>query len=105
VVLDVAQDGTVTVTTVMGGREQKHPAGYQRWTKTEITNLPGGPQPAAVSGAWTADDTYAMQVYRYRTPFIHTLTLKFAGDEVIAQPSTNVGFGPTQLPALTGKAQ
>lgn len=104
VALDTAADGTTTVTTVMRGREQKHAAGYLRWVKTEIDGLPGGPQPAAVSGAWTADDTYAMQVYLYRTPFIHSLILKFAGDEVTAEPSTNVGFGNTKLPPLTGKA-
>ena len=105
VVLDVAANGAVTVTTVMNGREQKLAAGYQHWAKTEVTGLPGGPQPAAVSGAWTADDTYAVQIYRYRTPFIHTLTLKFAGDEVTAQMAQNVGFGPAQLPVLIGKAQ
>jgi CubicO group peptidase (beta-lactamase class C family) len=104
VALDVAADGAVTLTTVMRGQEQKLAAGYQRWIKAEVAGLPGGPQPAAISGAWTADDTYAVQVYRYRTPFIHTLTLKFSGDEVTAQLGQNVGFGPTQPPALTGKA-
>lgn len=103
VVLEAAADGAIIVTTVIRGREEKLAAGYGRWLKAEVASLPGGPQPVALSGAWTADDTYALQIYRYRTPFIHTLTLKFAGDEVTAQLSQNVGFGPTQLPVLTGK--
>lgn len=101
--LDIAADGGVSISTTIRGQSQQVATGYGKWVKGTLTTGPDGPQPVAVSGAWTADDTYAVQVYRYRTPFIQSLTLKFAGDEVTAQPSQNVGFGNNKPAPLTGK--
>ena len=61
-------------------------------------------QPAAASGAWTADDTFKAKICFYETPFIITLTLKFAGDQLLFDSESNVGFGPAKQPQLVGKA-
>lgn len=103
--LDVDADGAVTVVTTRRGQSHRLAAGRQRWIKDSVPLGPGEPQPVAVSGAWTADNTYTFQIYRYRTPFIITMKLTFAGDTVTVEPSQNVGFGPTQLPVLTGTAR
>ncbi|WP_395137627.1 serine hydrolase domain-containing protein [Armatimonas sp.] len=58
----------------------------------------------ATHGAWIANDTLALTVVAYETPYIHTLTCQFVGENITLARKTNVGFGPTESPALTGKA-
>jgi CubicO group peptidase (beta-lactamase class C family) len=60
--------------------------------------------PVAARGAWVADDTYAMKVCYYETPFIETITWKFTDDQVTVTRKMNVGFGPTERPALVGRS-
>jgi hypothetical protein len=62
-------------------------------------------QPAAASGAWTADESFTAKLCFYETPFVVTVTLKFAGDEVRFNSETNVGFGATKEAQLVGKAE
>ena len=62
-------------------------------------------QPAAASGAWTGDDTFTAKLCFYETPFVTTLKLKFAGDEVRCSSETNVGFGSTRETELVGQAR
>lgn len=57
----------------------------------------------AARGAWTTDDTYAIRLCFYETPYIQTLTLKFAGDQLTITSKMNVGFGPTERQPLVGK--
>jgi CubicO group peptidase (beta-lactamase class C family) len=45
----------------------------------------------AASGGWTANDTYALKVVRYNTPFVTTYQLRFAGDQLIVDSEQNVG--------------
>jgi len=54
-------------------------------------------------GAWTAEDTYTITQCFYETPYVQTLTLRFEGDQVTLTRKRNVGFGPTESPALVGK--
>jgi hypothetical protein len=61
-------------------------------------------QPAAAAGGW-AGDTFTAKICFYETPFIATLRLKFAGDQLIFNSEMNVGFGPTKLPELVGSAE
>ena len=75
------------------------------WTKGRFAFGPLPDQPAAASGAWTGEDTFTAKVCYYETPFIATFTLKFAGDEVRFDASSNVGFGATKLPQLVGRAE
>ncbi len=62
-------------------------------------------QPAAASGAWTADGTFTAKLCFYETPFIVTIRLHFAGEEVQCNAEVNVGFGPTKETPLIGKAE
>ena len=52
--------------------------------------LSGTPNAIAASGAWTADDTYTLAVARYRTPFVTTYKLRFAGDQLFVTTEQNV---------------
>ena len=62
-------------------------------------------QPAAASGAWTADDTFTAKFCFFETPFIVTVRLKFTGDELRCNSESNVGFGSTRESELVGKAE
>ncbi len=58
----------------------------------------------AARGAWTAADTYTMKVCFTETPYIRTIAYRFAGDQVTVTTKMNVGFGPTDRPAIIGRA-
>jgi hypothetical protein len=62
-------------------------------------------EPAAASGAWAKEDTFTVKQCFTETPFVLTTTLRFAGDELACTMETNVGFGPSKKPPLTGKAE
>jgi CubicO group peptidase (beta-lactamase class C family) len=79
------------------------PRGEWRKSKLAIGTFPS--QPAAASGAWTAEDTFTAKVCLYETPFILTLGLKFKDNQLLLDYAANVGFGPTQQPQLVGKAE
>ena len=86
--------GTEFVSTT-GGFEQRVVLGRGGWVKGE---LQGGPSagPVAVSGAWTAVDTFTMEVVRYRTPLVarYRLTFSADGETVTLETVTNVGATP-----------
>ena len=98
-------DGGVSLVAKMRGAEQRVAIGQGKWIKGSFAFAAEKPVPVAVSGAWTADDTYTVQLCQYRAPFITTLRLRFAGDEVTLEHEQNLGFGPNKPVALTGKAQ
>jgi hypothetical protein len=62
-------------------------------------------QPAAAAGAWETDDTYAVKICFYETPFYLVLRLKFNGDEASLDAEYNVAFGPAKQPRLIGRAE
>lgn len=80
--------------TVMAG------SGAWRFGQTSFTER--GTLPVAAHGAWTAEDTYELRLCFYETPFLATMTCRFAGDRVQARYRLNVSFGPTELPPLEG---
>ena len=97
--------GAVALVARFDGVERRISCGSGSWKKGKVALGPLFPeQPAAVSGAWTADDTYKARICFYETPFIVTLTLKFAGDQLYLDSEANVGFGSTRQPQLVGKA-
>ncbi|MBS0265791.1 MAG: serine hydrolase [Planctomycetes bacterium] len=61
-------------------------------------------QPCAVSGNWVDAETFVARICFYETPFIMTMQLKFAGDEVRYKSDYNVGFRPPDTSELVGKA-
>jgi CubicO group peptidase (beta-lactamase class C family) len=98
-------DGAVTLVARIDGVERRLACGRGAWQKGRAAwgGLPE--QPAAASGAWTADDTFTAKVCFSETPFVITLRLKFAGQEVRCESEANVGFGPTRDAPLVGKAE
>ncbi len=102
---DGGNDNTVTLVMRVDGLEQRIACGRGVWQKGRVTWDSLVQQPAAASGAWTADDTFTVKVCFYETPFVVTITLKFGPGDVQISSETNVGFGATRQPAVVGKAQ
>jgi len=62
-------------------------------------------EPGAASGAWVKEDTYVVKQSFTETPFALTTTLRYSGAELSCTMETNVGFGATKKPALTGTVE
>jgi CubicO group peptidase (beta-lactamase class C family) len=105
VALEPGKNGATTLATRIGGAEGRIVCGSGTWRKgrTAMGRLPE--QPMAACGAWTADDTFTAKVCFTETPFVATIRLKFANDEVRYSSEMNVGFGGTKEPVLVGKAE
>lgn len=95
----------VTLVAKFDGVEQRIACGKGEWKKTRAAWGAGPAQAAAVAGAWTKDDTYKAVICLYETPFVLTTTFTFAGDELRVASESNVGFGATRGPELTGKIE
>lgn len=101
--LDVVDNGaTFTLRDNFG--EQTIRCGHGEWLAGCLAVDRLGTSPVAVSGAWTAEDTYMIKYHFSRTPFCNTTTLHFIGDQVTYQARLNVSFGPTEFPQLVGRA-
>lgn len=97
-------NGEQALTIRAAGAEQRIVAPHGRWEKGEL-KLATFAEPVVASGAWTAEDTYALKVVRPQGPFAHVYRLTFAGDEVTLAGEQNVGFGPSQPPAVAGRVK
>jgi CubicO group peptidase (beta-lactamase class C family) len=87
------------------GNDRRIPFAPGAWKKSRASFGTLAEQPAAASGGWAGDDTFRARICFYETPFIVSLALKFAGDEVRLESQTNVGFGGTRRAELVGKAE
>jgi hypothetical protein len=75
----------------LAGSDQVVSAGHTKWQKGTLKmSANGTADPIAASGAWTSADTYTMAVARYRTPFVTTYKLRFAGDQLFVTAEANV---------------
>ncbi len=99
------KDGAVTLVTRCDGVEQRIVCGRGRWCDGQAAWGLLPLQPAAASGAWTADGTFTAKLCFYETPFTVTVRLKFSGKELQYRSESNVGFGSTKEPQLVGKAE
>jgi hypothetical protein len=99
------RDSGLVLTLKIDGAEQRILCGNERWEKSKFAFGPFVEQPAAASGAWTADDTYTAKFCFYETPFIVTVECRFKGDELKLTSQANVGFGPQKPVELVGKPQ
>jgi CubicO group peptidase (beta-lactamase class C family) len=104
ITLDDAPADSTTLLLKVNGAETRIVCGKQAWVKGRAAWGSEKPQAVAASGGWTAADTFAAKVCLYETPFVHTLALKFNGDELRLNSEVNVAFGPTKEPELVGKA-
>ncbi len=100
-ILDERSGGMVLVGKV-NGAEYKLKCGGE-WHKGKWAFGTGPEQPVAASGAWTADDTFTAKVVLTETPFIATLTFKFADGKLEYEAKRNVGFGATGSPKLVSE--
>jgi CubicO group peptidase (beta-lactamase class C family) len=93
----------VTLLARFAGVERKIDCGHGVWKKGRLAYGALPEQPAAVTGAWTADDTFKAKICFFETPFMVSVSVKFAGDELLFDSQSNVGFGATKQPQLVGK--
>ncbi|MBN1312322.1 MAG: beta-lactamase family protein [Anaerolineae bacterium] len=108
-----AQSCTLTYRLLGGGKRRgthRLTCGYCTWADGVAAfdaHVPGRvtmPQlRAAASGAWTAVDTFMIKLCQVETPFIATITCRFADDRLFFDLKFNVGFGPTERPQLIGR--
>jgi len=101
---------TLTVTVEMESKEVTIPCGFQEWKKARAPLLNGRlaqfpDEPTAGTFAWPAEDTCAIKLCAYETPFQTTFTLRFEGEQVTLNSEANVSFGPTKQPQLAGRAE
>jgi hypothetical protein len=95
-----ASEGT-TVTLHMDGIDQAITSVPGAWRKGTL-RFKGVDDVVASSGGWTASDTYTLRVVRYRTPFVTTYTMQFAGDDLHLTVDQNVGPPGTLTRELLG---
>ena len=100
-----AEDGTEALVVRSGAVEQRIDSGHDAWRKGRVTWGTTTERPAAVCGAWTADDTFTAKICFFETPFVTTLRLTFSGDELRFRSEANVGFGSTRDLELVGKKE
>ena len=93
--------GVATFTVKVNGDEQRLTAGSGAWRNGVLKNQ-NSSDPVAISGGWTADDTYTLKVVRYRTPFITTYRLRFSGDQLTVDSEENVGAADTRTSSVVG---
>jgi CubicO group peptidase (beta-lactamase class C family) len=101
---------TLTLTLRMDGKEVTLPCGYHEWKKSHAPFFAGKlahfqDEPTAGTFAWPGDDTCAIKLCAFETPYHLMLTLKFNGDQVTLDSEANVSFGPTKRPKLAGRAE
>jgi hypothetical protein len=99
------KDGAVTLAARFDGVERRITCGPGAWQKGRVVwgQLPE--QPVAASGGWTGNDTFTAKLCFYETPYLVTIRLKFSGQELQYDCESNVSFGPTREPLLTGRDQ
>ncbi len=99
VLAESSRDARATqVTTVVAGRRERVDLTPGTWERGEVASGPIAGV-VALSGAWTAADTFTLDVVRYRTPFVLRHRLKFSGDQVTLVVEPNVG-GPPGTPVI-----
>jgi hypothetical protein len=98
-------DNAVTLVLKTNGIEQRIACGHGSWRKGRATLGTFRDQPAAASGAWIGDDTFAATICFYETPFSLTLHLTFSGERLLLDPGSNVAFGPTRQTQLVGQVK
>ena len=103
----VLEPGPVSdrVTVRMGGVSIAVDAGHREGIATRMPGLTRSrtEEEVLVSGTWTAPDVYTLTVRFVESPHVATIAVTVTGDDVLAEPSLNVWFGPTRLPALVGR--
>jgi len=93
--------GATELTVKIGGVQDRVDVSGTAWERGEQK---AGPAPGlvALSGAWTAADTFTLEVVRYRTPFTARYQMKFSDDTLTIETRPNVGPVP---PPVVGRRE
>ena len=100
-----AGDEVTLVGGFNGKPEQRIPCGNQEWKKCRLAFGALPEQGVAVSGAWTAADTYTAKICLNETPYIVTAKLKFADGKLRFNSTWNVSFRAARNSELIGEAK
>ncbi len=69
--------------------------GYGAWQEQMLAPLTPYVLVAA-SGVWTSEDTFTIMARRFSTPYVYTVALCFAGDQITITGDVNVAFDSAQ---------
>jgi CubicO group peptidase (beta-lactamase class C family) len=101
--MELNGDGNIVLAMQVGDMSQKLICGHDSWVKGKLAWGGQSEQSVAASGGWTDDQTFAVRICAYETPYCTTLKLKFINDrDLEIETQTNVSFGPTTQPKITG---
>ena len=100
-----AEGDSATLLLRCNGVEQRIECGKGTWAKGRLTYGTMPEQPVAASGAWVANDTYAVKLCFYETPATIILRLRFAGGQLFYDSEAHASFGPAKRPQLVGVAK
>jgi CubicO group peptidase (beta-lactamase class C family) len=96
--------GGVAQIVCIGGVEQRITAVPGAWRNT-VLKLKPVDQPVAIRGAWTADDTYTLEVVESGTPFRTSYRMKFSAAEIILEAAPHLGPASAKPSTIIGKAE
>lgn len=103
VTFEIGPNNSVAIQLEIAGKTITIPHGYQKWINSEYQFSGAPAQPVAASGAWTSTSEYTSKLPLYTTPFTMTMKFQFDGDKLKIDTESNVSFGPTKSPSLTGQ--
>jgi hypothetical protein len=99
-----AGEGAATeLSVVVDGVENRVKVSGESWTRGDLQQGPSAGK-VAVSGAWTAADTFTLDVVRYQTPFVARYLLKFSADGGSVTLETAPNVGPA-VPPVVGRRE
>ena len=96
--------GQVVMQVQVGGVESRVAFGYESWAKGTLEGGPAGPVRIAACGAWSSGDTFTAKICRYRTPYMTSYDIRFAGDSVVIDSEDNVNLDEVRRIRIIGKA-
>ncbi len=105
------EDATIAIRA--RGKNYEFPVSHGAWKKkgvvprlpVEIRRADDADAKCAATGGWQGTNAYTAKIVQYETPFITTLVVRFAGDEVVLEIQDNVQFGQVKAPLLVGKVR
>lgn len=97
--------GSITITSPKGEETLEYGYGEWQFGRTPLFNdlEIRVPHRTAISGAWTADDTFTLLIRLHETPFYHTFVCRFSESGVNIETWNNVSFVGSRRLQLIGK--
>ena len=103
--LQSSTTGGTTLLVRINGKDQRIDCGSGEWKKGRLAYGTFPERAVAVSGAWSADDTYTSKICFNETPYMLTVKLHFADGQLTYESEYNVFFGNAKPPQLVGKVE